>query len=577
VALAVNGTFSYLGADVLGSADVALDATGNAQAATLYGPYGGTRYSSGTMPTDYGFTGQHSDSTTGLDYYVARYYDPLAGQFTSPDTTLPGDGYDLWGLSRYAYVEGNPTTRTDPSGHCPFCIGFVVGAIVGAAISYGTQVYNNYQSGNPNPWTDVNLAQIGESALVGGVIGATGGAAGAAVASALEGSSALVAIGGGAVAGAAIGAGEGAAGQIGDNLIHGRHWSDDVGQAALIGAVTGGIGGGAGAALSRYGGRILRAGARLLGRACSFSPDTAVATPSGEQPIGSLKVGDQVTAYDPASGKTSTQTVQHVWINHDTDLIDLTLHTDTPAHPTQDLRKTRAVLAGEPLGRAPPQQQQQTSSTSQSQGRDEVVHTNAKHPWLTAERGWVTAGQLTMGMHVVREDGTTAVVARKRVVPGAAAMWNLTVSTFHTFAVGAGQYVVHNCGEQVEYGSTPLSRAVQAARRAANNGKGDWLHNYAAGEPEDGGALIIGRSAGKGAAGIHAEEDVLAKAGQRRLRALYSEYEPCASKCAAKVAGIPNVTYSWPFNGDTPDETDAIRAASRILREDAINALRGLS
>ena len=45
------------------------------------------------MPADYGFTGQHNDPTTGLnntgtglDYYSARYYDPLAGQFTSADS-----------------------------------------------------------------------------------------------------------------------------------------------------------------------------------------------------------------------------------------------------------------------------------------------------------------------------------------------------------------------------------------------------------------------------------------------------------------------------------------------------------
>lgn len=48
-------------------------------------------------------------------------------------------------------------------------------------------------------------------------------------------------------------------------------------------------------------------GARL-----SFSADTLVATPSGERAIGTLKVGDQVTAYDPTTGKSSTQTVQHL-------------------------------------------------------------------------------------------------------------------------------------------------------------------------------------------------------------------------------------------------------------------------
>lgn len=117
IAEAVNGVFSYLAADGLGSANVALDPNGNVTASVLYKPYGGVRYSNGTMPTDYGFTGQRADNATGLDYYNARYYDPVAGQFISADVILPGGGYDIWGLSRYAYVEGNPVARTDPSGN----------------------------------------------------------------------------------------------------------------------------------------------------------------------------------------------------------------------------------------------------------------------------------------------------------------------------------------------------------------------------------------------------------------------------------------------------------------------------
>ncbi len=101
---------------------VAVDASGNATASSLYAPYGGSRYRTGTMPTDYGFTGQHADNVTGLDYYNARYYDPTVGQFTTADTILPGGGYDMFGLSRYAYVEGNPMSRMDPSGHVVQCV-----------------------------------------------------------------------------------------------------------------------------------------------------------------------------------------------------------------------------------------------------------------------------------------------------------------------------------------------------------------------------------------------------------------------------------------------------------------------
>jgi len=104
-----NTHWYYPISDDLTSNTVEVDYTG-VIAAQLFAPYGQTRWSGGTMPTSYAFTGQRSDSATGLDYYGARYYDPVSGCFTSADTVLAG-------LNRYAYVAGNPETLTDPSGH----------------------------------------------------------------------------------------------------------------------------------------------------------------------------------------------------------------------------------------------------------------------------------------------------------------------------------------------------------------------------------------------------------------------------------------------------------------------------
>ena len=110
-AISVNGTLSYLVSDTLGSVSEALSSTGSMQAAQLYLPYGGGRYSSGTMPTTYGFTDQHLDPS-GLMYFHARYYDPALGLFINADV--------VQGLNRYGYVGGNPETRTDPTGKI-FC------------------------------------------------------------------------------------------------------------------------------------------------------------------------------------------------------------------------------------------------------------------------------------------------------------------------------------------------------------------------------------------------------------------------------------------------------------------------
>lgn len=120
----------------------AVDSAGNVTAQQSSLPYGDSRYTSGTLPTSKGYTGQRADAATGLDYYGARYYDSVLGQFTSADDVLPGDGLDPWGLSRYAYVEGNPIARNDKDGHClPWCI--IAGAAIGALVGTITAIQNH--------------------------------------------------------------------------------------------------------------------------------------------------------------------------------------------------------------------------------------------------------------------------------------------------------------------------------------------------------------------------------------------------------------------------------------------------
>jgi RHS repeat-associated protein len=113
VAEGVNGSYYYFGYDVLGSLVVALDSGGNVAGTQLYGPYGNQRYTTGSLPTSLGYAGQRADTVTGLDYDVARYYDPVVGQFLTADTVQGNEQ----GQDPYAYVGGNPETRTDPTGH----------------------------------------------------------------------------------------------------------------------------------------------------------------------------------------------------------------------------------------------------------------------------------------------------------------------------------------------------------------------------------------------------------------------------------------------------------------------------
>jgi RHS repeat-associated protein len=99
-----NGPLSYLATDGQGSVSEALDSSSSVTSQQLYDPYGNARYSSRSSSTPLGYTGQWADGATGLDYYQARCYDPVAGQFISADAAANG-------LNRYGYVAGTPTTR----------------------------------------------------------------------------------------------------------------------------------------------------------------------------------------------------------------------------------------------------------------------------------------------------------------------------------------------------------------------------------------------------------------------------------------------------------------------------------
>ena len=174
-------------------------------------------------------------------------------------------------------------------------------------------------------------------------------------------------------------------------------------------------------------------------------------TPGGEQPIARLRVGDHVTSYDPTTGKATTQTITHVYLNHDSDRLDVTLalpassnatHSPTTAQDAATARTQRGLVMSH--GRRGPPDATATTASNASAASDETIHTTAHHPWLTADRGWVEAGQLHAGEPVRLLDGATATVAGLHAVPGAGPMWDLSLDATHTFAVGASRAVVHN-------------------------------------------------------------------------------------------------------------------------------------
>lgn len=80
-----------------------------------YSPYG-HRANTALLPGLPGFNGEHPDPLTG--HYLLgngyRAFNPVLMRFNSPDSLSPfGEG----GLNGYAYCQGDPVNRSDPSGH----------------------------------------------------------------------------------------------------------------------------------------------------------------------------------------------------------------------------------------------------------------------------------------------------------------------------------------------------------------------------------------------------------------------------------------------------------------------------
>jgi RHS repeat-associated protein len=120
----VNGQFRMV-SDHLGSSTLLVNAAATPVVVSreYHKPYGEVAWSGGstqmTSLTSIGYTGQRSDTDSGLMYYGARYYDPILSQFVSGDLVV-ADANNPKDLHKYLYVRGNPLINTDPTGLCTF-------------------------------------------------------------------------------------------------------------------------------------------------------------------------------------------------------------------------------------------------------------------------------------------------------------------------------------------------------------------------------------------------------------------------------------------------------------------------
>jgi RHS repeat-associated protein len=130
----------WLLGDHLGSTSVAANTDGSLLSRQGYLPWGELRFTEGSLPGRYQFTGQASyEAEFGLYYYKARWYDAHLGRFSQPDSIVPLATQGVQAFDRYAYANNNPVRYADPSGH------WIDTAIDVVFIGY--DIYDIYQNG----------------------------------------------------------------------------------------------------------------------------------------------------------------------------------------------------------------------------------------------------------------------------------------------------------------------------------------------------------------------------------------------------------------------------------------------
>jgi len=175
----------YYHPDHLHSAQVMSTSGGGLYQHYEYAAYGNSRYtySTSAFPVTRRYTSQSLDEETGLYYYGARYYDPVAGRFVQPDTLIPNH-FDPQAYDRYAYALDNPLRYTDPSGHVVWLAVPVALALYFSMENYAVApenaqdaanpAYNGF-TGNPMQFIDVPVGMARTSALEAGKALATVG------------------------------------------------------------------------------------------------------------------------------------------------------------------------------------------------------------------------------------------------------------------------------------------------------------------------------------------------------------------------------------------------------------------
>lgn len=146
--------------DHLGSIRELVDSGGIVRVRYDYSIWGQRSKLSGSVDTDFGFTGHYYHEGSGLSLTLYRAYDANVGKWTSRDPIAEAGGLNLYG-----YVDNDPSNQADPLGLAP-----VVpwgGPYLNSPVGLGGTAGAGTAAGRAVAW----LGPVGEAAAVGWALG----------------------------------------------------------------------------------------------------------------------------------------------------------------------------------------------------------------------------------------------------------------------------------------------------------------------------------------------------------------------------------------------------------------------
>ncbi|WP_459213107.1 DUF6443 domain-containing protein [Aquimarina rhabdastrellae] len=118
---------------------------------------------------NYGFVSKEENSELGLDWYDfgARNYEASLGRWMNIDPKA--DDVMQVDLNPYNFSWNNPVNFNDPDGECPWCLG----AVIGFAVEYGTQVATNVVNNgfSSDAFTNVDGGKLLTATVIGAATG----------------------------------------------------------------------------------------------------------------------------------------------------------------------------------------------------------------------------------------------------------------------------------------------------------------------------------------------------------------------------------------------------------------------